>query len=68
MGNQLSCCGKQSALLDMENPGRRNVDTEEFLKIKLSPIANGPDDSYECEMRDVVKGKKAVVIINMGGT
>ena len=79
MGHNLCDCAGRSAQLDVGPPGpgitkaSNGTARSEFWSFNLTPVANGPehirqraDPSFN--MRDVVKGAKAILVVNLGGT
>ena len=53
--------------MSIENPGqlkRNKQEIEQFKQIELTPIVNGPDETNNCTVSDVMKGKKAVIVVN----
>ena len=67
MGNKFCECGRGGDQLGIENPGqlkRNKKEIEEFKQIELTPVVNGPDETNNCTVSDVIVGKKAIIVVN----
>ena len=72
MGQHFCDCGGQSALLDAGPPGqggiRKKGQQKSFFDFSLKPVANGPGAESSFDMKEITRGAKAIMIVNLGGT